>query len=147
MDVDQIDTLADGHLNLSEIKLLEDYLNKGRLTWTEAWSACLQDFNDNHYTTAIARRMTPLAHQLYNTRRLVNHHNNNNGGNNRNSVINEEEEEEEDDGYYDRIGEEGILPSNHLRACYSCAVTIVNGQFYGYWRDILTNGSATGMSK
>lgn len=75
--------------------------------------------------------MTPLALQLYNTRRIS-------------SGSDNEDEEEEEDTYYDRMGEEGILPSNHLLACYSCAVTIVNGQFYGYWRDALANDLARG---
>lgn len=71
--------------------------------------------------------MTTIAQQLYNTRRL--------------DYSLPEEYEEDDDAYYDRIGEEGILPSNHLLACYSCAVTIVNGQFYGYWKHELDNGA------
>jgi hypothetical protein len=89
--------------------------------------------------------MTPLAQQLYNTRRLVNDNDGNSSFlNNNGDAEEEDDEEDDDDGYYDRISEEGILPSNHLRACYSCAVTIVNGQFYGYWRDILANGLTRG---
>jgi hypothetical protein len=71
--------------------------------------------------------MTPLAHQIYNTRRLPNH---------------DQTSEDEEDEYYDRIQEEGVLPSHHLRACYSCLVTLVNGQFFGYWKTILDNGLA-----
>lgn len=70
--------------------------------------------------------MTPLAHQIYNTRRLPN-----------NDGTTEVDEEDE---YYDHIQEEGVLPSHHLRACYSCLVTLVNGQFYGYWKRILDSG-------
>jgi hypothetical protein len=77
--------------------------------------------------------MTPLAQQLYNTRRLVNN------GEPNNSI-----DDNDEDGYYDRIGEDGILPSNHLRACYDCAVTIVNGQFYGFWKEALENGLSRG---
>lgn len=58
---------------------------------------------------------------------------------------NEESEDEYGNGYYDRIDEEGILPSNHLRACYGCMVTIVNGQFYGYWQEIVNHRLASGM--
>ncbi|KAG2198981.1 hypothetical protein INT47_013165 [Mucor saturninus] len=129
-DVEVIDTLADGHLNHSEIRLLKDYLDRSRLTWNEAWATCLSDFNDNHYTTAIARRLTPLAQQLYNTRRLVNFGNS--------STVTDVDEE--DDQYYDRMGEDGILPSEHLHACYGCAVTVVNGQFYGFWKEVVENG-------
>jgi hypothetical protein len=50
-DVDKIDSLEEGHLNTTEIRLLENYLNRSQLSWSEAWSTCLQDFNDNHYTT------------------------------------------------------------------------------------------------
>lgn len=50
-DIAAIDTPEDGHLNLSEIRLLEEYLERSRLSWAEAWSTCLSDFNDNHYTT------------------------------------------------------------------------------------------------
>lgn len=57
---------------------------------------------------------------------------------------NDESEDEYGDGYYDRIDQEGILPSNHLRACHSCLVTIVNGQFYGYWQDVLNHRLASG---
>jgi hypothetical protein len=28
-----------------------------------------------------------------------------------------------------------VLPSQHLRACYSCLVNIVNGQMFGYWSE------------
>jgi len=77
--------------------------------------------------------MTPLALQLYNTRRLVDENQN------------YSDEEEEYYNYYDRIAEEGILPSNHLLACYSCAVTIVNGQFYGFWKDTLSNRLTRGV--
>jgi hypothetical protein len=74
--------------------------------------------------------MTPLAHQIYNTRRLPNH----------DQTTEEEDEDEDEDGYYDHIREEGVLPSRHLRACYTCLVTLVNGQFYGYWKSILDHG-------
>lgn len=78
---------------------------------------------------AIVRRMTPLGLQIYNTRRLPSY-----GGN---YTV---ESDEDEDEYYDRIGEEGVLPSENLRACYSCAVTVVNGQFYGYWKNIIEDG-------
>lgn len=84
---------------------------------------------------AIARRMTPLAQQLYNTRRLV-------GLGSPNTVIDDDDEDE----YYDRIGEDGILPSNHLHACYGCAVTVINGQFYGFWKEAVENGLQRGTS-
>lgn len=78
---------------------------------------------------AIVRRMTSLGLQIYNTRRLPSY-----GGN---YTV---ESDEDEDEYYDRIGEEGVLPSENLRACYSCAVTVVNGQFYGYWKNIIEDG-------
>ncbi|KAI9364172.1 hypothetical protein BD770DRAFT_439854 [Pilaira anomala] len=134
VDIDRIDALEDGHLNLVEIELLEQYLEERDISWSEAWHTCLSYFDNNHYATSITRRMTTIAQQLYNTRRLV-------------YSIPEEDDEEEDDEYYDRIGEEGILPSNHLLACYSCAVTIVNGQFYGYWKHELDNGARNGRDK
>ncbi|CAO3619666.1 unnamed protein product [Mucor hiemalis] len=137
VDIDQIDALEDGHLNLTEIRLLEGYLDRCQVSWNQAWMSCLKDFNDNHYTTAIARRMTPLAYQLYNTRRLMT------ATELENIRDNEESEDEYGDGYYDRIDEEGILPSNHLRACYGCMVTIVNGQFYGYWQEIVNHRLAS----
>lgn len=57
---------------------------------------------------------------------------------------NEDSEDEYGEGYFDRIEEEGILPSNHLRACHSCLVTIVNGQFYGYWQEVVNHRLASG---
>lgn len=82
--------------------------------------------------------MTPLAYQLYNTRRLIT-------GSQLDSIEdNDDSEDEYGDGYYDKIGTRGIMPSNHLRACYSCAATIVNGQFYGYWKEIVTHRLAGG---
>ncbi|KAI8081827.1 uncharacterized protein B0P05DRAFT_63101 [Gilbertella persicaria] len=74
---------------------------------------------------AIIRRMTPLGLQLYNTRRLLSEDNQ--------SVL-------DDDEYYYRIQEEGILPSQHLRACYSCTVTVANGLFYTFWKGVVQNG-------
>lgn len=76
---------------------------------------------------AIVRRMTPLGLEIYNTRRLPVYDNNNHS-------------DGDEDAYYDRIGEEGVLPSMNLRACYSCAVTVVNGQFYGYWKSLKEDG-------
>lgn len=52
--MDVIDSLGEGHLNHSEIRLLKEYLDRSRLTWNEAWSTCLSDFNDNHYTTGMS---------------------------------------------------------------------------------------------
>lgn len=51
VDIDQIDALEDGHLNLTEIRLLEGYLDRCQVSWNQAWMSCLKDFNDNHYTT------------------------------------------------------------------------------------------------
>ncbi|GAA5817919.1 hypothetical protein MFLAVUS_011498 [Mucor flavus] len=108
---------------LSEITSIKQYLiDIGKID-------SLEDGHLNQHEIRNCRRMTPLALQLYNTRRIS-------------SGSDNEDEEEEEDTYYDRMGEEGILPSNHLLACYSCAVTIVNGQFYGYWRDALANDLA-----
>lgn len=50
-DIDQIDSLEDGHLNLAEIRLLEVYLDRCQIPWNQAWLSCLHDFNENYYTT------------------------------------------------------------------------------------------------
>ena len=75
--------------------------------------------------------MTPMACQIYNTRRLLTSSELSNSANN--------DDSEDDDGYYDRISIDGVLPSDHLRACYNCAGNIVNGQFYGFWQDIISH--------
>lgn len=82
--------------------------------------------------------MTPIAQELYNTRRISNTE--------ETTVLLDNEDEEDEDEYYDSIGRNGILPSNHLRACYECAVTIVNGQFYGFWKEALNNGLTRGKN-
>lgn len=33
--------------------------------------------------------------------------------------------------------EEHIRPSDQLRACYSCLPTLINGQFYQYWKRMI----------
>ncbi|KAL9539546.1 hypothetical protein MBANPS3_010200, partial [Mucor bainieri] len=129
-DVDSIETKEDGHLNTAEIALLQTYLNRTGISWRDAWVHCLGDLDDNLYTSPIVRRMTSLGLQIYNTRRLPVYDNND---------YNDDDDDAED-AYYDRIGEEGVLPSMHLRACYSCAVTVVNGQFYGYWKSLKEDG-------
>lgn len=145
-DVDSIETKEDGHLNLAEIELLQRHLNRAGISWANAWENCMIDLDDNIYTSrkphpietvkvailisillAIVRRMTPLGLQIYNTRRLPVYDYNG-------------QSDDDEDAYYDRIGEEGILPSKNLRACYSCAVTVVNGQFYGYWKSLKEDG-------
>ncbi|KAF1801561.1 hypothetical protein FB192DRAFT_1373444 [Mucor lusitanicus] len=126
-DVDSIETKEDGHLNLAEIALLQKHLNRAGISWANAWEQCLIDLDDNLYTSPIVRRMTPLGLEIYNTRRLPVYDNNNHS-------------DGDEDAYYDRIGEEGVLPSMNLRACYSCAVTVVNGQFYGYWKSLKEDG-------
>lgn len=73
--------------------------------------------------------MTPLGLEVYNTRRLPVYGNDG-----------QSDDDEDEDAYYDRIGEDGVLPSMNLRACYSCAVTVVNGQFYGYWKSLKEDG-------
>ncbi|KAL7309654.1 hypothetical protein PS15m_010511 [Mucor circinelloides] len=126
-DVDSIETKEDGHLNLAEIELLQRHLNRAGISWANAWENCMIDLDDNIYTSPIVRRMTPLGLQIYNTRRLPVYDYNG-------------QSDDDEDAYYDRIGEEGILPSKNLRACYSCAVTVVNGQFYGYWKSLKEDG-------
>ncbi|KAI8636376.1 hypothetical protein BD408DRAFT_426254 [Parasitella parasitica] len=128
-DLDSIETKEGGYLNKAEIELLKRHLTQSDLNLENAWATCLNDFDENIYTAPIIRRMTPLGLQIYNTRRLPTYTQN----------LNVENDEE--DTYYDRIQEEGILPSENLRACYSCVVTIVNGQFYGYWKNIIDRRS------
>jgi hypothetical protein len=64
--------------------------------------------------------MVPMAEQLYNTRRLPT--------------------DDVEDLYYENMDEIGVMPSKHLRACYTCAVNIVNGQFYYYWSRLVGTG-------
>ncbi|GAN02471.1 hypothetical protein MAM1_0022d01915 [Mucor ambiguus] len=126
-DVDSIEKKEDGHLNLAEIAVLQRYLNRAGITWASAWEDCLADLDDNLYATPIIRRMTPLGLQIYNTRRLP-------------VYGSYGQSDNDEDAYYDRMGEEGVSPSKNLRACYSCAVTVVNGQFYGYWKGLKETG-------
>ncbi|CAO3656706.1 unnamed protein product [Mucor fragilis] len=126
-DVESIETKEDGHLNLAEIALLQRYLNRAGISWSNAWEQCMIDLDDNLYTSPIVRRMTPLGLEVYNTRRLP-------------VYDTSGQSDDDEDAYYDRIGEEGVLPSMNLRACYSCAVTVVNGQFYGHWKSLKEDG-------
>ncbi|KAI9481719.1 MAG: hypothetical protein EXX96DRAFT_538882 [Benjaminiella poitrasii] len=128
-DIDSIEIKEEGHLNKAEIQLLKEYLNENSISWREAWDVCLHYLDESIYTSPIVRRMTPLGLQVYNTRRLP---------------TSEDSTDTSDDAedYYDRIEQEGIIPSHHLRACYTCLVTIVNGQFYGYWKHTLRAGLA-----
>ncbi|KAI8890535.1 hypothetical protein K501DRAFT_328505 [Backusella circina FSU 941] len=121
-DVEHITARSHGHLNRSEIKLLENYINEEGETWTSNWKSCLYHFDENIYRTAVARQMVPMAEQLYNTRRIPT------------------DEEEVEDMYYENMEEIGVMPSKHLRACYTCAVNIVNGQFYYYWSRLVGTG-------
>jgi hypothetical protein len=50
-DVDLIETKEDGHLNLSEIMYLGEYLERCGISWREAWNSCLTDLDENFYTT------------------------------------------------------------------------------------------------
>ncbi|KAI8976872.1 hypothetical protein BDB01DRAFT_801704 [Pilobolus umbonatus] len=51
LDISSIDHIENGHLNKSEISLLNQFIRRGCLTWTEAWKHCLVDFDDNNYRT------------------------------------------------------------------------------------------------
>lgn len=78
--------------------------------------------------------MTPAAHEVYNTHRLPKYHDSSNLREN-----DEEDGEDEDEDYFDQISEKGIVPSDHLRSCSRCLPSIVNGQFYGYWKNLIEN--------
>ncbi|KAI7899219.1 uncharacterized protein BX663DRAFT_521833 [Cokeromyces recurvatus] len=129
-NLDSIEMKEEGHLNKAEIQLLKQYLNENNISWTEAWNTCLYYLDESIYTSSIVRRMTQLGLQVYNTRLLPG-----------SEVLDECEDDSEEEDYYDRIEQEGIKPSQHLRACYTCLATIVNGQFYGYWKHIIRDGS------
>ncbi|KAI8353334.1 hypothetical protein BD560DRAFT_438496 [Blakeslea trispora] len=132
--IDSIESKEEGHLNQAEIELLERYLEENGISWDQAWSECLLSLNDGYPVTPILRRMTSLGMEIYNTRRLPNY-----SLQTENTTQDDDEDDEQED-YYDRITEEGILPSHCLRACYTCTATIVNGQFYEYWKDVLHDG-------
>ncbi|KAI8378759.1 hypothetical protein EDC96DRAFT_172759 [Choanephora cucurbitarum] len=130
--VDIIESKEDGHLNRCEIALLTLYLEESEISWDEAWKVCLNDLDNGYFTAPILRRMTSLGMEIYNTRRLPDY--------SLQTGNQASESSDDDDDYYDRIEDEGTLPSHCLRACYTCTATIVNGQFYSYWRDAIRTG-------
>lgn len=82
--------------------------------------------------------MTATAHEVYNTRRVPKYSDALGVGASSNSDDGNEDDDEED--YFDQITEKGVFPSQHLRACTYCLPAIVNGQFYGYWKNAIENG-------
>lgn len=56
-DVESIETKEDGHLNLAEIALLQRYLNRAGISWSNAWEQCMIDLDDNLYTS---RKLHPI---------------------------------------------------------------------------------------
>lgn len=50
-DIDSIETKEDGHLNKVEIDLLKRYLSRTNVNWTDAWKICLNELDENIYTS------------------------------------------------------------------------------------------------
>ncbi|ORY95431.1 hypothetical protein BCR43DRAFT_492997 [Syncephalastrum racemosum] len=106
----------EGHLNTVELEYLQDYMDLEDFVWKDVWKVCLDMIDLGEQVCPFVRRLSPAASRFF---RL-------------------QEDTIKDWALLASGSQDDTRPklTEQLRACFSCAINIINGQVFRYWQNI-----------
>ncbi|KAG0171693.1 hypothetical protein DFQ30_000527 [Apophysomyces sp. BC1015] len=128
-NIGHLDALDEGYLNIAEIDYLDEYISLKGMTWTGVWKESLDMLDSKAYVCSTATALSSAARTTY-------FYQNDHSGTPRDPLEAQSAGEREERSSEVETSDTESIPSEHLNACYACAVNIVNGQLFGYWKSV-----------